>query len=293
MRDFTNGCFLADGIVIIDGAAKPSQVHVTNAVVKGFTFQNFATPFQTEAVLVGPNARLIDSVVQNNSTGGVHVSGNSVTLLRVTVQKNGQEGIAGGLSSHILIKDCISANNNYGMKSVGWSCVAGSANCHAIQKNGLWYANPGFESGGGKFSQCNDVTFDHHEAFGNTGPGLWADYNNSNFVITNSSFHNNLGLQQNYEGPGLAIEISGGPVSIDSNTFANNSGSGVGIWESANVTINNNVFNPAYIEFRCIAGRAPGVSADIVKNNSFTGTNSKVYLCANPAGVTQSGNTFK
>src|SRR6201999_129481 len=101
-----------------------------------------------------------DVEADGNNEAGIDVHGtatapaSSVVLLRCRAIGNGREGIKGGFATNVLVQDCVSEGNN--------------------PKNAN---SAGNEAGGGKWSQCDGVTFVNDTYQGNHGYGLWLDYN--------------------------------------------------------------------------------------------------------------------
>lgn len=186
---------------------------------------NFAQS-QNAAVVAASGWQLVDVVVERAGGGGVGVRGDGITLNRVTARDCGQQGIGGGRATNVQIVDCSMLRNN----TKGWS-TAGSAG----------------EAGGGKFAASSGLRITGMLAAGNFGPGLWFDIDNSDVVISKSTFRDNRAADAPTSGPGLFLELSQGnaakPIWLDGCTFSGNVGAGVLIAETAHVEITGCTFS--------------------------------------------------
>jgi parallel beta-helix repeat protein len=250
----------ADGQIIygyggcVDGQSRLATLAAggVNVTLKGLKFVNANSGSLDGAVTAGSGWRLEDVEADGNSQAGIDVHGSAnalargVTLLRCKAIGNGREGIKGGYAADVVVQDCLSQGNN--------PTNANSA---------------GNEAGGGKWSQCNGVTFLNYTVKDNHGYGLWLDFNNQNIAVKGGSFTGQTWAAPGvYYGTGIMIEISQGPVSIDGATFSGNSGGGIQIGESSNITISNNSFATGeYVDMRDLNNRTPYH----VSNITFTG----------------------
>ncbi len=241
----------------VDGQSKLATLASggINVTLKGSKFINAHSPSLQGAVMVGSGWRLEDIEADANSEAGIDVHGSAaapakgVVLLRCRAIGNGREGIKGGFAADVLVQDCLSQGNN-----------PNNAN------------SAGNEAGGGKWSQCNGITFSNYTVKDNHGYGLWFDFNNQNITVKGGSFTGQTWPSpQAYYGTGIMIEISQGPVSIDRAVFTGNSGGGIEIGESSNITISNNSFAAAqYVDMRDLDHRAPYRIRNItLAGNSF------------------------
>jgi hypothetical protein len=103
-----------------------------------------------------------------------------------------------------------------------------------------------------KFLQTDGLLIEYNLSEENVGPGLWLDWENTNYTIRHNIVRNNTGKTHSWEGPGIWAEISQGPGVIESNTIAGNSGAGIGVLESPRVTVRKNTITGGYacIELR-------------------------------------------
>ena len=229
---------------IVDGQSKlPTLADGgVNVTLLGLQFVSANSAALQGAVVAGSGWHLEDVDADGNSQAGIDVHGNAivmasgVVLLRCKAIGNGREGIKGGFAANVLVQDCLSEGNN-----------PNNAN------------SAGNEAGGGKWSQCNGVTFLNYTVTGNHGYGLWIDFNNQNISVKGGSFTGQTWpAPAAYYGTGIMIEISQGPVAIDGATFSGNSGGGIQIGESSNIAIRNNRFaSGQYVDMRDLNRRAP------------------------------------
>jgi parallel beta-helix repeat protein len=142
------------------------------------------------------------------------------------------------------VKDCVTRYNNPGLANPIW---AGTE--HALLVNGLWYVDPTWQAGAGKWVETDRVTIDGMQSYGNHSVGIWFDYNNTNVIIRNSVVHDNLPVRPGawWEGTGISIELCTGPVLVENNTLSSHSGPNLIVQSSRNVTVRNNTINGGYL----------------------------------------------
>jgi parallel beta-helix repeat protein len=173
---------------------------------------------------------LEDNKVSWTNGTGIAVSGRNHLIRRNVAEYNSQNGICGS-----RLKDTLFEYNAVRMNN--WNRPI----------THTW------ESGGGKFALCDNVTLRYHEAACNLGPGIWFDIDNSNITIEKCrAYHNNY--------CGIFFEISMGPVLIKDNFCFGNDGAGILIAESDKATVVNNTcaFNKYGINLRNMLGRSYG-----------------------------------
>jgi parallel beta-helix repeat protein len=232
------------GSVTLDGAGLPYVLGGTasHIRVRGLTVDRCANDLATGAVRVASNWSLTDVVVQNTDGAGILVYGNDVTLTRVTAQSNGQQGIGGSNCSDVLLKDCVTRNNNTGMDNPVWKDSE-----HAIEQDGQWFVDPLWEAGGGKWSRSRRVTLDGVESYGNGGPGVWFDYDNADVVVRNSTVRNNHPIRTQFEATGINIELTAGGTLLENNTVIDNPGGNIVLESSRNVTVRGNTVRGSFV----------------------------------------------
>jgi hypothetical protein len=253
--------------VSFDGASV-GYIHL-----QGIIFNGCNNPLETSAVRIGSNFAVTDVTVQNAQSQGMEVYGSNTTLLRVTAQYNGQEGLGGVNCSNVLVQDSITRFNNPGLKNPSW---AGSS--LATEVNGLWYVNADYESGAGKWGETNNVTLNGVQSYSNHGTGIWFDGTNTNVLIENCTVYNAIPVTQFYEGVGISIEMNGvGPVTIQNNNIYNDPGGTIVIASSRHVHVTNNTFGGSYIALNDWPRGATVTMEDVsftrnTMNNSFIWT---------------------
>jgi parallel beta-helix repeat protein len=214
--------------------------------VRGLVFRYAANFAQRGGVRTDTGWRIEDCTVEWNNAGAVNVMGDHAVLLRVTVQDNGFSGIGGG-GKDILIKDCVVRRNNRKGFPVGW------------------------DGGGGKFVGTDGLRIEGHTSYGNTGPGIWLDWDNTRFSISGCTVYANYGLTADWEGLGIFIEASG-PGRVAGNVVYSNTGAGIGIAESREVVVEDNtlVDNAVGLELRAMEGRdGHELTACSIRRNRF------------------------
>ncbi len=223
----------------------PASASVQYIRVDGLVMQHAANFAQAQAVQTATGWRILNSTVQWVNTGGIGTKGSDVLIDNVHALHNGQIGIGGSGVNVLFVNDETAFNNYKQFSAFG-------------------------EAGGGKYAQGDGLYFDGYNAHDNIGPGLWLDYKNTNYVVMNSYIHDNKPRVASYEGVGLLIEVSDGPGRVDSNTIYNNTGAGLDICESMNVTVLHNTFANGYLELRDMTNRAPyHIQNERIINNYF------------------------
>lgn len=233
------------GQTIIDGkntlpVLAESGQHVS---IRGIRFTGAYSPALAGAVKPNNYWLMQDCEIDHCSQAATDTHGTSTTALihdvilqRVLADHNGAEGFKGGFCQ-VVEDHCESSFNNTGNASV---------------------LN---EAGGGKYLQSNGCQFLSCNYHDNNGPGLWMDYNNINYTISDLYTSRNTGASG--MGIGLVIEISQGPGTVLRYHGSGNGNSDLGIFESTNVTVQDSRLN-AYL--RNNSGR--GIS---IQNISFIG----------------------
>jgi len=156
--------------------------------------------------------------------------------------------MSGGFGKNIVVKDCILRRCNRRGESPGGFVGA----CKFLATNGMKVQNL--------------ISYDHF------GTGWWWDWDSVNYEFTGctvfgihagTAIEGDRTLQQAWAAAGLWTEGNKGPALIANNTFYGTMGSAIGLLESSNVVVENNlcVDNAAGVEFRDV-GREPGVSEE-------------------------------
>jgi PA14 domain/Right handed beta helix region/Chondroitinase B len=245
------------GTVIIDAAgftqAISSNFGTTNFInLEGITVQGCNNPSSSQqaAITTGSGWNLTNVTVTGALGTGIEVYGNGVTLTNVAANYCGLAGLSGGGCSNVLVQNCSTIGNN----------TLGN--------------NPDDDGGAGKWTGTDHVTINGLISDGNTGPGLWFDYNNANVLIENSTIYNNQGLTSAFSGSGIRCELDLGPVVIQNNTFYGNTGPSVQVESCRNFVIENNSFTGSSLTLEDWSRGAAYTMENItIEYNTFNGTN--------------------
>lgn len=258
-----------DGPVIIDARGERFGLVSDNSwfiTLRKITIRNAVNQPQPEqaALRTGHHWTVEDVTVEGCHGQGIGVRGDNTVLLRCIAQDNGQMGFGGFRVKNALVKDCISRRNNFGMENPVWR-----RHPEALKIKNLWYFNPAWESGGGKWMECDNVRIENMQANENRGPAIWLDYANTNMTVIGCRVWDNIGVRQGWEGAGIAIEINPGPIVVEDNIVYNNTGGGIAIWETKKLTIRNNRLGRNGIEMRDMKGRDPYHIEDLTIVDNF------------------------
>jgi parallel beta-helix repeat protein len=184
-------------------------------VIRDLIFRNAANFAQRGGVILGTGWEAHNCTVEYNNAGGMSLDGDNILVDHCTLQYNGFCGLSGGGNNN-TIQDCIVRGNN-------WKGFP-----------------PDWEGGGGKFCRTNHLRILRHLSYENTGPGLWLDTDNLNYSITDSIFYGNRGLDDDRQGCGIYLEINPGPGVVSNNICYSNTGGGITLAESADITVTGN-----------------------------------------------------
>jgi parallel beta-helix repeat protein len=169
-------------------------------------------------------------IVQNNQAGIDVTARSNVTMRGNTVNDNGFLGIGGGYLSTVVMQGNETARNS-------WRAWAGNYKEWA--------------TAGVKFLTVDSLTVRRHVAFDNQSDGFWLDTDVKNTIIEDSFFARNAAN-------GLVLEHNGGPFVVRNNTICKNYKSGVSLWSSSGVQLQNNtIANNARIRDGQPAGPDP------------------------------------
>ena len=258
---------VACGIQCGPGQSKvPQFIHVD-----GIRVTRFHSPLQQYAVTLGTNWVAERITADHNDSGGIGIAGDNSVLRHSVAEHNGEQGI-GGSGHAILIQHLVSRFNNTGSLDPIWK-----GDRHAVKSGDLYYSDPEWEGGGGKFVHVDGFTIEDSLFEGNRGVALWFDEHNKNVVIRNVKSRDNVLLtyvnadnhENTAEAFGIAIEISEGPVLIEKCVFSHNSGGGVGVWESQNVIVKESEFIGDSLTLRNIPRRPLALRDVVASGNAF------------------------
>jgi formylglycine-generating enzyme required for sulfatase activity len=224
-------------------------------------------------IIKSKNCMVLNTVVEHNKATGIGVVQSSgITVRGNHSHYNSLNGIGGNSSTSSLVEN------------------------NLVENNAIGNPDPLFEGGGGKWVQCDGITFRGNLYRSNWGPGIWIDIRNKKFDILNNVFHDNIGHDPEKAkarsdrrrfakftmGFGVCIEYNlynGGPFLIEGNHTYNNGRSGIAVWESRWVTARNNRFDDG-IELRAEQNRDETgyhISDVLFEKNTYT-PQSKVTL---------------
>lgn len=242
-RRITFAALVPGGTAIIDGTgfSKIFDAGKSYVTLQDLTFQHASNALQQAAVVIGSYAQMTDCIVQDTDSQGIIVYGNGAVLTGVISQRNGEEGLTGVTCSNVLVKNCITRNNNQGLANPVWK-----TDPHAIRgADGLYYVDGTFQAGGGKWVRTDGITLDGLQSYGNHGPGIWFDFMNTNVTIRNCTSSGNLPITpaRFYEAIGINIELTEGPVLIENCTVTAHAGATLMIQSSRKVTVRNCTFS--------------------------------------------------
>jgi hypothetical protein len=202
---------------------------VNNVTLRGFKITRYTPPAQNGAVWAGNGITLAEGTsgwvldgmeISYNANLGVRV-GHYTRVLNSKLHHNGTINI-GGVGKSVLIDGVELAYGNSGCPN-----------------------DPGFESGGSKFTNGDSLVVRNSVFHHNCGAGLWLDVNNINYVLENNRSEDNLR-------EGILVEISYRGV-IRNNVVKRNGsandpfmtqnwlwGAGIGIHSSSDVEVYGN-----------------------------------------------------
>ncbi len=202
-----NATFVGGPGAILDGQGLNNYAftqHSTNVTIKYLTVQNFISP-QDQGVVnhdSGVGWHIQYNTMQNNGGAAVFAGTNNV-LQYNCLRDNGQYGFqvyssdAGGPSNVLLDHNEVSGNNTDNLE------VDGSGNPTGCGC-----------TGGGKFWEAHNVTITNNYVHDNLSVGLWADTNDSDFLVEGNYISGN-------NGQGLFYEISYNMI-VRNNNFVRN-----------------------------------------------------------------------
>lgn len=175
--------------------------HAVDVTIEHLTIQNFGKPE------TGNNEGVVN-----------HDTGHDWTIRHNTIRQNAGAGVMLGDGS-VVEHNCLSNNGQYGFSAYepdGVESVVLSHNEIVGNNTDDWEKlNEGCGcSGGGKFWATRDAKITGNWIHDNHGPGIWADTNNTEFLISKNYISEN-------EGEGIIYEASYN-ASIVENTFMRN-----------------------------------------------------------------------
>lgn len=188
---------------------------VAYITVRGLVFRHASNFAQRGLLIAFSHWQLEDCVFERASGEGLTLHGDGAVVRRCTIQDNGEVGL-GGMPTNALIEDCIVRRNNLKGHHCAW------------------------EAGGIKLAETDHLRMRRVASYGNAGPGIWLDYNNRDYEVTECICFGNQGITDIDGGSGIFVEVSPGPGRLEKNTCYSNSGSGIVVAECQQVVLENN-----------------------------------------------------
>jgi len=175
--------------------------HGAEVTIRTLTVEGFGTRWQNRD----------EGVVNHDAAAGWR-------LIGVTVRRNGGAGVM--LGDHSLVRDsCLVRNGQYGFSAYR---PDGVRDVRLVHDEIAFNDTAGWESriegcgctGGGKLWATRGAVIQDNDVHDNHGVGVWADTNDTGFLITGNTFADN-------DGPGVMYETSYN-AQITRNTFVRN-----------------------------------------------------------------------
>lgn len=263
-----NATFIGGPGAILDGQNLNNYAFSgksTNVKIQHLTIKNFIAP-RDEGIVnhnSGVGWTIEYNTAENNPNGGAVFAGTNNVVRYNCLKDNGQYGFQvysddpGGPQNVVLDHNEITGNNTH-----DWESIVNGCGC----------------TGGGKFWDAHGVTVTNNYVHDNLSVGLWADTNDTDFLVEGNYIANN-------ESQGLFYEISYNMI-VRNNNFIGN---------AVSTGPSNNSFPSAAIYISESGGdsRVPGRTANIdIYNNKFTDNWAGVILwenadrfCSSPANT--------
>jgi hypothetical protein len=202
----------------------------SNLVLRNLVFEHAASTHSTihaalmighwhheQRTLLNDNILLDNIVVRHNNGFGAKVGwGRNITVRNSTFQYNGHSGLNTGVVSNVLMENCDFSYNN-------WRGHLG----------GLY----GWAVAGTKQHQTRDAVLRNITAYGNMGPGIWYDVNNTNVTIENAVV---VGNRRN-----IFLEISDGPFLVRNVLAVADRHVGLVLTNHGHLTVEDSIFHGA------------------------------------------------
>ena len=224
----------------------------------GHGFQN--SLLYRAAVMPSKGWRIEDCLFQNTG-GGVFARGDEGNVDDIAISRTVFENVK---------ENSIAANGSNFDGQPEYIMQNFSLTDSIIRRGNQAGHDPGGTTGAQKILLSNKTQIQNLTSYDNVGTGVWFDYQNVDFTVNNSSVFGNHGLTDDWQGTGIWSEVNPSGV-ISNNLVYSNTGSGIGVLESQNVTVQNNLIVDVLdgIEFRNIAGRRYALLDDVIQGNSF------------------------
>jgi hypothetical protein len=260
----------------IDYSFVPAAVlddQISGVTVEGVRIKEYANATGHAGALSAGDNWVVDHVVVLHNHGcGVKVNGAMGTLVeRSTFSDNGWEGFCGSSTGATFTHNTVKGNNVLGFDA-GW------------------------DAGGGKFANSQNLVVSHNSIVGNNGTGLWFDVGDDGVTALGNVIKNNTAKYG--AGDGLRFEISCNGT-IGSNSVSGNARLGISVVNSSSVAVGsasqgNTVSGNAGGPIRVLADGRAGSNAcgpentavqDQVDHNHMTLASGDVVGVINAGGV--------
>ena len=259
------------------------QFYIT---LKGLIFRDYADPNSTEqgaaAVRAGLGWRIEDCLFDRAGRTGLTVVDDNVIVIKSTFQYN---------YIHAMVAFG-RGNGATGPTDTRYVGISGLRLTDVILRGN--YTSPGLLDGRSsssviKIMGTKGTVVDNMESYENSGPGLWFDADNFNYVVRNSYFHNNYSNPGVSPGRGLHLELNWGPALVENNVMNNNAAEGVAVSNSWGVEIRNNLLvgNKECVRLSDWVNRAGSVNQYALHDVSIHHNLFKDWMlnsCINPYG---------
>ncbi len=214
----------------------------THIEIQGLVFQGANNSPQAAQAMVKPGNqwKLTDCIIRDADGCGLGIEAvEQVQLTNCIIEGNGQIGAAVSDSRLISFDGCVLRYNNPGVATEA-ELIARRID-ERIQHDGRWHVNAAWEAGGIKISSSTRVVMTDCVAHDNFGPGLWADYANTDITFDGCRVYENRNLAEGWEGVGILVEYhAAGPTLVERCEVRDNEGPGILIAESRDVTVEHN-----------------------------------------------------
>ena len=174
--------FVSAGDAVLDGRNQTEHAFsgsASNVVIQGFEIKNYDTPPQIGSIHTRGDGWIIEANnVHHSAGGGISITDADRGVIRNNrIHHNHQLGIKVRRSNNTIVEGNEIAYNNW-LKEYEW----------------------GWEAGGTKFWDTENLIVRNNHSHHNWGPGLWDDHDNNNILYEGNLVENNAG-------PGIFREI--------------------------------------------------------------------------------------
>ena len=203
----------------IEAAVRRQTLNISgrsDIVLRGLVFRHAASCINSPGVTVNSSSNVLfdsDQAIWNNWSGiGIYRT-NNVTVQNSLASYNGGAGFMSANDQYVLFSYNESDYNN-------WRGAQGALFDWAMA--------------GAKFMYMRSTTVQNHYSYHNQAQGLWFDTDNKNITINNATLSGNVMAA-------LQLEADEGPVTVENSRLCG-SGSGVNILNVENLAIKSNTF---------------------------------------------------